>query len=106
MCSACLFESRAVSWDRRTNTATFHQGTDRHTTQFMRAISRPGPVSPSLPRADLARQPEIIGNNHVSPAERPLAGRLDNLRFFTSVLDAEAIETIRRADLAHSAPRP
>lgn len=94
----------AITWDRETNTATFYQGTDRQPALLARSMSRSVPTNATLPRLDLARNPEVIGNHHADIAERPLPGRLDNLRFFTAVLDPRALETIRRADVANTPP--
>jgi hypothetical protein len=90
----------AFSWDSATNTLVVHQGTPQAAVAFMREITRPAPGNPTLPRADLLRDPETIGNTS-RIQDRPLAGRLDNLRFYDRVLDRAELEEIRRADLVN-----
>ncbi len=93
----------AFSWRQDTNTFVVHQGTPTAVVTFMREMSRPAPANPSLPRTNLQREPETIGNTYRS-RERPIAGRMDNLRFYDRVLDRAELEAIRLADLANQAP--
>lgn len=90
----------AFSWDQATNTLVVHQGTPTDAVTYMRDMARPAPAKPSLPRTDLARDPEVIANTYRGH-ERPLAGRMDNLRFYERVLDRAELEAIRRADVAN-----
>ena len=66
----------------------------------MREMARPVPANASLPRVDLDRDPETIGNTYRT-LDRPLAGRMDDLRFYDGVLTRGELETIRLADLAN-----
>lgn len=91
----------AFSWSQASNTLTVHQGTPEAAVAFMRTQTRPTPAKPVLPRTDLSRDPETIGNTSKS-LERPLAGRLDNLRFFDRELTREELEQIRQADVANT----
>ena len=90
----------AFSWNQATNTLVVHQGTPTEAVTYMRDMTRPVPAKPSLPRTDLGRDPEVIANTFHSH-ERPLAGRMDNLRFYERVLDRAELESIRRADIAN-----
>ena len=90
----------AFSWRQDTNTFVVHPGTPTAAVAFMREMSRPVPARPTLPRANLQRDPETIGNTYHSH-ERPLAGRMDNLRFYDRVLDRSELEAVRVADLAN-----
>ena len=90
----------AVSWNRSTNTVTVHQGLPDKPVTFMRDMVRDSAAKPTLPRLDLARNPETLGNTHIR-FDRPLAGRMDNLRIFDRVLDRIALERIRQADIAN-----
>ena len=92
----------AFSWRQDTNTFVVHQGTPTAVVAFMREMSRPTPANPTLPRTNLQRDPETIGNTYHNH-ERPMAGRMDNLRFYDRVLDRAELESIRRADLANQA---
>ena len=92
----------AFSWNQATNTFVVHQGTPTEIVSYMRDMTRPVPAKPSLPRTDVAREPEVIGNTHRTH-ERPLAGRMDNLRFYDCVLDRAELEAIRKADIANQA---
>lgn len=92
----------AISWSQATNTLTVHQGTPDKMVAFMRDMSRPTPANPTLPRGDLARDPEVIGNTSRA-LDRPLAGRLDNLRFFDRVLERNELELLRQGDIANEA---
>jgi hypothetical protein len=67
---------------------------------YMRDMTRPTPAKPTLPRTDLVRYPETIGNTS-RPYDRPLAGRMDNVRFFERVLNRAELEAIRKADVAN-----
>lgn len=94
----------AASWDQATNTAIFHQGLPDKAVAFMRDMRRDVAAKPTLPRLDLSRNPETIGNTHIR-GDRPLAGRMDNLRVFDRVLDRAELERIRQADVANTAPK-
>ena len=94
----------AFSWNQASNALTVHQGTPHAAVAFMRTMTRPAPARPSLPRTDLARFPETIGNT-AKGLDRPLSGRMDNVRFFDRELIRDELEQIRRADLAN-APIP
>ena len=94
----------AFSWNQAGNALTIHQGTPDAAVAFMRSMSRPTPAKPSLPRTDLIRFPETIGNT-APGLDRPLAGRMDNVRFFDHELMRDELEQIRQADLAN-APIP
>ena len=94
----------AFSWNQARNALTVHQGTPEVAVAYMRTMTRPTPARPSLPRTDLARFPETIGNT-AKGLDRPLAGRMDNVRFFDRELIREELESIRKADLAN-APIP
>lgn len=87
------------TWDQATNTVTVHQGLPGKAVTFMRGMSRPAPAQPSRPRGDLDRNPETLGNTH-NRFDRPLAGRLDNVRVFDRVLGRAELEKIRQADIA------
>ena len=91
----------AVSWNQATNTVLVHQGLPESPVAFMRDMNRDVAANPTLPRMDLSRNPETIGNTHVR-FDRPLAGRLDNVRVFDRVLDKAELERIRRADIANT----
>lgn len=93
----------AFSWDQAKNTLTVHQGTPDKAVAFMRDVSRDAPGKPTLPRGDLARDPETIGNTFKT-FDRPLSGRMDNVRLFDRVLDRAELEKIRQADLGNVAP--
>jgi len=89
------------SWNHKTNTLVVHQGTPKNAVTFMREMVRAGKATNSLPRLDLAKTPETIGNTYRT-LERPLSGRMDNLRFFQDrVLTRDELEAIRTADLAN-----
>ncbi len=91
----------AFSWARENNTLSVYQATPDKPVAFMRDMIRETPAKPTLPRVDLTRVPEVIGNT--SPRrDRPLAGRMDNLRIFDRVVDRVELEGIRRADLANT----
>ncbi|HSI07580.1 MAG: LamG-like jellyroll fold domain-containing protein [Rariglobus sp.] len=90
----------AFSWDQATNTLVVHQGTPSAAVAYMRDMTRPVPAKPSLPRTDLTRYPETIGNTFRA-YDRPLAGRMDNVRFFERVLSRAELEAIRKADVAN-----
>jgi hypothetical protein len=90
----------AFSWDQATNTLIVHQGTPTAVVTYMRDMTRPVPAKPSLPRTDLMRYPETIGNTSRT-YDRPLAGRMDNVRFFERVLSRAELEVIRKADIAN-----
>ena len=90
----------AFSWNQTTNIFVVHQGTPTEAVTYMRDMTRPVPAKPSLPRTDLVRDPEVIANTYRGH-ERPLAGRMDNLRFYDRVLDRAELEAIRRADVAN-----
>lgn len=90
----------AFSWNQATNTLVVHQGTPTAAVAYMRDMTRPLPAKPSLPRTDLIRYPETIGNTSRG-YDRPLAGRVDNVRFFERVLDRNELEAIRKADIAN-----
>ncbi len=94
----------AFSWNQAGNALTVHQGTPDAPVAFGRTMSRPTPARPSLPRTDLLRFPEAIGNTSKG-LDRPLAGRLDNVRFFDHELMRDELEQVRQADLAN-APIP
>ncbi len=85
-------------WERSSNTMTFHQGTPESVVTFMRSLVRAGSAEPAVPRANLDRFPDVIGNMH-GRGDRPLAGRLDNIRIFNQALNQDELEQIRRADL-------
>lgn len=91
----------AFSWNQAGNALTVHQGTPEAAVAYMRTMTRPTPAKPSLPRTDLTRFPEVIGNT-AKGLDRPLAGRLDNVRFFDRELMREELEQIRQADLANA----
>lgn len=93
----------AFTWQQDTNTLTVYQGTSDRAVVFMRDMSRELPADPSLPRADLGRFPEVIGNTTKS-YDRPLTGRMDNLRFFDRVLDRADLEILRLSDLMNESP--
>lgn len=93
----------ALSWDRATNTVVVHQGLPDRPVAFMRDMRRDAPAKPTLPRPDLTRNPETIGNTHVR-FDRPVTGRLDNVRVYDRVLDAVELERIRQADVANTPP--
>lgn len=95
----------AISWNQATNTVGIHQGLPDKAVAFMRELSRDVAAKPTLPRLDLARNPETIGNTHMR-FDRPLTGRLDNLRVFDRVLDRAELERLRQADIANTAPKP
>lgn len=90
----------SLSWSRHDNTCAIHQGTLHEPVAFMRTMTRPVPANATLPRLDLSRNPETIGNTY-RLYDRPLAGRLDNFRVFDRVLNTKELELIRRADLAN-----
>ena len=90
----------AFSWNQANNALTVHQGTPEAAVAYMRTMTRPTPAKPSLPRTDLARFPETIGNT-AKGLDRPLAGRMDNVRFFDRELMRDELEQIRLADLAN-----
>ncbi len=89
----------AFSWDQQTNTFVVHQGTPNAAVTFMRDMAKPAPGKPTLPRTDLDRYPEVVGNTSRN-LDRPLAGRMDNLRFYDRVVALAELEAIRKADLA------
>lgn len=93
----------AITWEQATNTMTFHQGTHDQVVTFMRDMKRPLPAEPATPRKNLDRVPEVIGNMHAR-GDRPLAGRLDNIRIYNRALNQQEIESIRFADTANLAP--
>ena len=89
------------SWSEKTNSLVVHQGTPATAVTFMREMIRTGKATASLPRLDIDRDPETIGNTYRT-LDRPLAGRLDNLRFYYDrVLTRSELEAIRTADLAN-----
>ena len=96
----------AFTWEQEGNALTVQQGTNERPVVFMRTMTRPVPTSPTFPRANLSRQPETLGNTYIKQ-DRPLAGRLDNFRFYDRVINQTELEQIRRADLANRpiAPR-
>lgn len=89
----------AVSWSQAKNTVAFHQGLPDRAVAFMRDMNREVTARPTLPRSDLGRNPETIGNTHIR-MDRPLAGRMDNLRVFDRVLAQAELEQVRLADIA------
>lgn len=90
----------AISWNQANNTVTVHQGLPNQPVAYMRDMTRDVAAKPSLPRIDLARYSETIGNTHIR-ADRPLTGRLDNLRVYDRVLERAELEKIRQADIAN-----
>lgn len=93
----------AFTWSSHSNTLSVYQATPDKPLAFMRDMVRDAPAKPTLPRTDLTRVPEVVGNT--SPKrDRPLAGRLDNVRIFDRVLDRAELEAVRRADLANIPP--
>lgn len=90
----------AVSWDQAKNTVSIHQGLPDKPVAFMRDMTRDVAGKPTLPRLDLARVPETIGNTHIRH-DRPLSGRMDNVRVFDRVLDKAELERIRQADIVN-----
>lgn len=91
----------AISWNQAGNTVTVHQGLPDKAVAFMRDMNREVTAKPTLPRSDLGRNPETVGNTHIR-LDRPLAGRMDNLRVFDRVLDRAEMEQIRLADIANA----
>lgn len=91
----------AFVWDRTGNTLTVFQGSPHAALAFMREMRRPTPAGATLPRANLDREPETIGNTY-SRQNRPLAGRIDNLRIYDRVLNRDELEAIRQADTQNS----
>lgn len=92
----------AVSWEQARNTVVVHQGLPEKAVVFMREMNREVTAKPTLPRSDLGRNPETIGNTHIR-YDRPLAGRMDNLRVFDRVLATTELEQIRQADTVNAA---
>jgi hypothetical protein len=90
----------SFSWNRANNTCAVHQGTLQAAVTFMRTMTRPTPANATLPRIDIGRYPETIGNTYRN-YDRPLAGRMDNFRVFDRVLNTVELEQIRKADLAN-----
>lgn len=89
------------SWSQKTNSLVVHQGTPATAVTFMREMIRPGKATASLPRLDLDLNPETIGNT-ARTLDRPVSGRMDNLRFYYDrVLTRSELEAIRTADLAN-----
>jgi len=86
------------TWEQATNSMTIYQGTPDRAVEFMRQMTRPTPVGPTFPRTNLQRLPEAIGNTYQNQ-DRPLAGRMDDLRIFDRVLSLEELEKIRQADV-------
>jgi hypothetical protein len=89
------------SWDQETNTLLVHQGTPDKPVAFMRDMKRPAPGKLTLPRTDLDRSPEVIGNTSRN-LDRPFAGRMDNLRVYDRVLEPAELEVIRQADIVNA----
>lgn len=87
------------TWEQATNTMTFHQGTSDGAVLYMRDMTRDVPANATLPRQNLARYPETIGNSPFG-FDRPLAGRIDNVRFFDRVITPAEMERMRQADVA------
>lgn len=58
-----------------------------------------GSVARFASRPDLTKRPKMIGNN--LKTDRPLTGRMDNLRHFDQALDLADLERVRQADLAN-----
>lgn len=96
----------AFTWEQAENALTIQQGTPARPAVFMRKMTRPVPTTPTWPRDNLDRLPETLGNTYTKQ-DRPLAGRLDNFRFFDRVINQAELEQIRQADLENKplAPR-
>ncbi|MDF3058962.1 MAG: hypothetical protein K0R17_3177 [Rariglobus sp.] len=90
----------AFSWEQKTNTLIVFQGTPKQPVAYMRDMTGPMPANASMPREDLGRDPETIGNTSRT-LDRPLAGKMDNVRFYDRVLEQRELEIIRKADLAN-----
>lgn len=94
----------AFTWEQKNNTLSVYQATRQTPLAFMRDMHGPVPANPTLPRLDLDRRPETIGNTSRN-LDRPLAGKLDNVRFYDRLLTQAELSAIRSADLANEPVR-
>lgn len=93
----------AISWEQATNIMIFNQGTHDQVVTFMRDMKKESAAEAATPRRNLDRAPEVIGNMHAR-GDRPIAGRLDNIRIFKRALNQQEIESIRVADTENRTP--
>lgn len=90
----------AFTWKKEGNTGRFYIGDESGPAVEGRVMEKSDPLG------DIAeRQDERTIGNDASPAKlRPFDGSIDNLRVYSTVLDADALEKIRAADLQNVAP--
>ncbi|MEI6492330.1 MAG: LamG-like jellyroll fold domain-containing protein [Verrucomicrobiota bacterium] len=85
----------ALVWKRDGSWVGFYQGDKNSPASLVRETTRAGEV---LPLKIEGNTNFTIGNDK-NKADRVFNGEIDNVRFFTKALDADAIEKIRGADL-------
>ncbi|MCU0791260.1 MAG: LamG domain-containing protein [Opitutaceae bacterium] len=96
----------AFTWRQEQNRMEVYQGTFDGAVTLVREMRRDVPTSPLGVRDSVISRPETLGNTYTPKHDRPLAGRMDNFRFYDRVLDQAQVERLRLADVGNRPVSP